>query len=149
VTGTPVQTAADRQRDVGVLVVDDQLAFRNAASAVIQFTPGFRLVGQVGSGEEAIEFVNQHAPALVLLDVHMPKLGGVATARAIARSRRSTFTVLMSADKHPEIAADPRAHGAAAFLPKDRLGPRTLRELWATRNTCVTHRDRPGASDQP
>lgn len=137
--GRAVQTDAGRQGDVGVLVVDDQPAFRSAASAVIQFTPGFRLVGQVGSGEEAIEFVAQHAPDLVLLDVRMPKLDGVATARAIARIQRTTVTVLVSADKHPDIAADPRAHGAAAFLPKEKLGPRMLRELWATRGTRVAH----------
>ncbi len=140
-TGTPVQTEAGRQSDVGVLVVDDQPAFRSAASAVIQFTPGFKLVGQVGSGEEAIEFVTQHAPELVLLDIRMPKLDGVATARAIARIRRDTVTVLVSADQQPAIAADPRAHDAAAFLVKDKLGPRTLCELWATREARVAHQN--------
>jgi DNA-binding NarL/FixJ family response regulator len=120
-----------------VLVVDDQAVFRAAAATVIEFTPGFRLVAEVRSGEEAIELVHQNAPDLVLLDVRLPKLDGVATARAIARIRPASVTVLVSADEHPDIAADPGGHGAAAFLPKDKLGSRTLRELWATRGPSV------------
>jgi two-component system, NarL family, invasion response regulator UvrY len=123
---------ADRREDAGVLVVDDVPVFRSAASAVIQSTAGFRLVGEASSGEEAIELVTRHGPDLVLLDVQMPKLDGVATARLIAKLESAPITVLLSADLHPDIAADPRAHGAAAFLLKQELGPRTLRELWGT-----------------
>lgn len=140
-TGTPGQSDAGRQADVSVLIVDDASAFRSAASAVIRSTPGFRLAGAARSGEEAIDLVTQHAPDLVLLDIHMPKLDGVATARLIARSGRPPITVLVSADQHSDIAADPRAHGAAAFLPKQKLGPRTLRELWATHGTSAAPGD--------
>jgi two-component system, NarL family, invasion response regulator UvrY len=140
-SGASVQTDARRRSDVGVLVVDDQPAFRSAVSELIQFTPGFRLVGQVGSGEEAIEFVNQHAPGLVILDVCMPNLDGVATARAIARIRHATVTVLVSVDPHADIAADPRAHGAAAFIPKEKLRPAHAgRTLGHPRYLCCSSR---------
>ena len=109
----------------------------NAASAVIRSTPGFWLAGEASSGEEAIELVAQHAPDFVLIDVNMPKLGGVATARLIARIDRTAITVLVSANEHPDIEADPRAHGAAAFLAKQLLGPSTLRELWLAHATPV------------
>jgi two-component system, NarL family, invasion response regulator UvrY len=145
-TGTPLPSHADRQEDVSVLIVDDLAVFRNAASAVIQATPGFWLAGEASSGEEAIELVTQHAPDLVLLDVNMPRLDGIATARLITQTQRTPITVLMSADERPDIAADPRAHGAAAFLPKQMLGPRTLRELWATHGTPITSRDEQATS---
>jgi DNA-binding NarL/FixJ family response regulator len=121
----------DRHENVGVLVVDDMPMFRGAAGTVIECTPGFWLVGEASSGEEAIGLVTQHAPDLVLLDVHMPKLDGVATAHLIAETKCAPITVLLSADQHPNITADPHAHGAAAFLLKQQLGPHTLRELWA------------------
>ncbi len=117
---------------VSVLVVDDLPAFRGAAGAVIRSTPGFWLAGEASSGEEAIKIVTQRAPDLVLLDVNMPELDGVATARLIARIECTPVTVLVSADMQPDIEADPRAHGAAAFLAKQALAPQTLRELWAT-----------------
>jgi DNA-binding NarL/FixJ family response regulator len=131
--GMSNKTDARQQGSVGVLVVDDQAVFRAAAIAVIELTPGFSLVCQADSGEEAIELVHQNAPDLVLLDVSLPKLDGVATARAIFRIRPASVAVLLSAGEHPDIATDPGAHGAAAFLPKESLGSRTLRELWATR----------------
>jgi two-component system invasion response regulator UvrY len=132
---TSVRGDVDPQRDVDVLIVDDAPVFRSAASAVIGATSGFRVVGEAGSGQEAIELVAQHAPALVLLDVRMPGLDGVATARLIAQIRPAPITVLVSADEDPAIAANPGAHGAAAFLQKRTLGPDKLYELWAA------HRD--------
>jgi two-component system invasion response regulator UvrY len=136
-----VRSDADRQKDVSVLVVDDLLVFRNAASAVIRSTPGFWLAGEASSGEEALEHVTRIAPDFVLLDVNMPKLDGVATARLIARIDRTAVTVLVSADERPDIEADPRAHGAAAFLAKQMLGPNTLRELWAAHAAPAHRRD--------
>jgi DNA-binding NarL/FixJ family response regulator len=134
-TGTPVRGTAGPQDDVSVLIVDDAPVFRSAASEVIQSTPGFTVVGEARSGKEAIDLVTQHAPALVLLDVRMPGLDGIATARLIAQIKPPPITVLVSADEHPEITADPRAHGAAALLPKHTLAPRTLRELWTAHGT--------------
>jgi two-component system, NarL family, invasion response regulator UvrY len=128
-----VRGDADPHNDVGVLIVDDAPVFLGAASAVIRSTPGFRVAGEALSGEAAIELVTQLAPALVLLDVRMPGLDGVATARLIAQIEPAPITVLVSADEDPAIAADPRAHGAAAFLQKRTLGPGKLRELWAAR----------------
>lgn len=139
-TGTPVRSDAARQTDVSVLVVDDLPVFRSAASAVVRSTPGFWLAGEASSGEEAIELVTQRAPDFVLLDVNMPKLDGVATARLIARIDRTLITVLVSADEHPDIEADPRAHGAAAFLAKQMLRPDTLRELWSAHSMPVPRR---------
>jgi CheY-like chemotaxis protein len=140
-TKTRVRTDVDRHRDVSVLIVDDLPVFRTAASEVIRATPGFWLLGEASSGAEGIELVTQHAPDLVLLDVSMPKLDGVGTARLIAQIKRAPITVLMSADQHPDIAADPRAHGDAAFLPKQTLAPRTLQELWATHGTVALRDD--------
>jgi two-component system invasion response regulator UvrY len=135
-----VSSDAARQTDVSVLVVDDVPVFRNAASAVIRSTPGFRLAGEASSGEEAIELVTQHAPDFVLLDVNMPKLDGIATARLLARIDRTLITVLLSADEHPDIEADPHAYGAAAFLAKQMLRPDTLRELWSAHAIPVHRR---------
>jgi two-component system invasion response regulator UvrY len=129
--GTPVRGDAEPQGDVSVLIVDDALVFCSVASEVIRSTPGFRVVGDADSGEEAIKLVTQHAPALVLLDVRMPGLDGVATARQIAQIQPTPITVLVSAEEDPEITADPGAHGAAAFLQKRTLAPGKLRELWA------------------
>jgi DNA-binding NarL/FixJ family response regulator len=116
-----------------VLVVDDHAGVRTAVSAVVEATGGFQLEGVAASGEEALAWL-EHRPAdLVLMDVAMPGCGGVETAKAIARWATRPVVFLMSSVEQPQIAADPYAHGAAGFLPKEELSPEFLRHVWSDR----------------
>jgi DNA-binding NarL/FixJ family response regulator len=112
---------------VRVLVVDDQAVVRDAMRLLLEATPDFRPVGEAGSGAEALAAIEQLDPDLVLLDVRMPDMDGIETARRIPAARRRTVVVLMSSDR---IDSVPNC-GAAAFLPKERLKAAVLRELWA------------------
>src|SRR5262245_2910196 len=86
--------------EVRVLVVDDQAPFRLAARAVIDRTPGFRLVGEAGDGAEAVAKVADLAPDLVLMDIKMPVLDGIdATARLVAAGHRSVVFLLSTYDR--------------------------------------------------
>jgi two-component system invasion response regulator UvrY len=69
--------------DVSVLIVDDQPPFRRAAAAVVRMTPGFAVVGEAGSGEEAVERVAELGPGLVLMDINMPGINGIEATRLI------------------------------------------------------------------
>jgi DNA-binding NarL/FixJ family response regulator len=112
-----------------VLVVDDSETFQRVAASVVSEAAGLRLVGVAATGEEAIRLLPELKPDLVLLDVHMPGIGGLATAPVIRRESPSTVIVLVSAD--PEsTAVDLPSIGVAAFLSKVELSPRTLEELW-------------------
>ena len=73
---------------VRVLVVDDQLAFHEAARAVIDATAGFEWIGGASCGEEGVEQAERLRPDLVLMDVRMPGIGG---SRRHGRSRREGF----------------------------------------------------------
>ena len=116
--------------DVGrVLVVDDSEVFRQVAHAVLSATTDLRAFGEAGSGEEAIRLLPDLKPDLVLLDVHMPGLNGVETARLIREQRPSTVVVLVSADSRGLEETGVSA-GAAAVVDKRDLHPRTLDELW-------------------
>ncbi len=68
---------------VRVLVVDDSQVFRDAAAEVVAATPGFELVAEAESGEGAIAIAELLHPDLVLIDVRMPGLGGIESARRI------------------------------------------------------------------
>src|SRR4051794_36078438 len=105
--------------DVRVLVVDDQRHFLFAAQEVVRATPGFEAVGCVGSAEAALDWLWVSAADLVVMDVRMPGADGVAAARELAALDDPPVVVLCSSDDCPEIAADPRAHGAAAFCRKE------------------------------
>jgi DNA-binding NarL/FixJ family response regulator len=107
---------------VRVLVADDQEPFRRAVRAVVAATPGFTLVGEASSGEEAIQLAATLLPDLVLLDVRMPGIGGAEAARRIV----APLTVLTST--HP--AAGVAVAAGLRFLPKEDFGPSALRALW-------------------
>jgi DNA-binding NarL/FixJ family response regulator len=115
-------------RDVRVLVADDQAVFREAMRDVIVATPGMTPVGEVDSGEAAVAAVEELAPALVILDKRMPGIGGVEAARRIRALRPGVVVVLVSVEVPDEQLRD--ASGAAAYLSKRELSPRTLAALW-------------------
>jgi two-component system, NarL family, response regulator LiaR len=68
-----------------VLVVDDHPLLRRGITASLLSVPGFEVVGQVGSGEEAVEQFAQVRPDIVLMDLVMPGMGGAEAIRAIRR----------------------------------------------------------------
>jgi two-component system, NarL family, invasion response regulator UvrY len=112
-----------------VLVVDDSDAFLGAAAAVLARTRELGLVGTTTSGPAAIELMPSLRPDLVLLDIHMPGLDGIETARIIHRRYPKTVIVLVSTDPEGNEAAA-RSVGAAALLSKADLRPGTLDSLW-------------------
>ena len=118
-----------RQEPVAVLVVDDLPSFRQAAASMIALTDGFSLAGEVASGEEAIAFLEQRPVGLVLMDVNMPGLSGIETARWIRHRFPRIEVVLLSVYSVEDLSRDARAVGAA-FCPKDRFGPDELEALW-------------------
>jgi two-component system, NarL family, invasion response regulator UvrY len=117
---------------VGVLGVDDQPIFLEVAREVVAATPGFEWVGGAVSGADALDAVTRLSPALVLLDVHMPGMDGIETARRISESHPDTVVVLISVEDSPGIAPDAMISGAAALVRKQEFGPGMLRRLWAT-----------------
>ena len=116
---------------VQVLTVDDQAVFLEAARALVASTPGFALAGEAGSGTEAIEAIERLRPDLVLLDVRMPELDGIETARRISAASGEAVVVLVTAHDLDDVRELAEASGAVALVPKERLRPRVLRELWA------------------
>jgi DNA-binding NarL/FixJ family response regulator len=112
-----------------VLAVDDHPSFRGTLRDLIDATSGFELVGEASSGEQAVELAEQLAPDLVLLDVHMPGIGGIAAARDIVSALPGTVVALVSGDAVEDLPAGAWSCGARAVLSKDVLAPRVVVRL--------------------
>ncbi len=101
-----------------VLVVDDDPFTRRLIAATLDDVAGF-VLHQAGDGMEAVELAERVRPALVFLDVHMPRIDGPATCRAL-RDREATAhaTIVMLTAAGHEVEAACRAAGADHFLTK-------------------------------
>ena len=117
---------------VTVLVVDDQAPFRTAARLVVRSTTGFEVVGEAKSGEEALDQVALLKPNLVLMDINMEGMGGIAATRHISEEYGGTEVILLSTYDEDDLPADARTCGALAYVHKERFGPDILEQAWAT-----------------
>ena len=124
----------DEQRDVPVLIVDDQAPFRLAARAVVRRAEGFELVGEAESGEQAIVLASDLRPALVLMDIKMPGIGGIEAARRITVEAPDTVVFLCSTYQQSDLPPEAYTSGARGYVHKEELGPVLLRQLWEGRD---------------
>jgi DNA-binding NarL/FixJ family response regulator len=115
---------------VTVATVDDQEVFRSVSREVVEATAGFEPAGEAASGEEALRMVDAVQPQLVLVDVRMPGMNGVETARRLRSAHPELVIVLISLEDWSDVPSTLAESGAAAFVRKQDFGPATLRKLW-------------------
>lgn len=113
------------------MTVDDQAVFRSVAREVIEATPGFEPAGEAASGEEALRLVEITKPQLVFLDLRMPGMNGIETARRLSPAHPELVIVLISVEDTHDVASTVDS-GAVAFVQKQDFGPSLLRRLWGT-----------------
>jgi DNA-binding NarL/FixJ family response regulator len=116
---------------VRVLIVDDQLPFRDASRMVVEMTNGFEVAGEADNGEHAIALVEELNPDLVLMDVQMPGIDGIETTRRITSTPNPPIVVVMSTHESGDYVEVALAAGAVGFVPKSQFGLDTLDEMWA------------------
>jgi len=113
-----------------VITVDDHAVFREVAHDVIAATPGFEPVGEAESGEDALRLVGEIAPELILLDVRMPGMDGLETARHLASARPESTIVLITIEDPKALPREAGSCGAATVVRKQDFCPRMLQRLW-------------------
>jgi DNA-binding NarL/FixJ family response regulator len=122
--------SAGSESVITILAVDDYSPFREALEDLIAAAPGFVLVGEASSGEEAVLAVERLSPQLVLMDVVMPGMGGIAAARAIMSEHPSIVVMLMSVDDPSLYPGASELGDAVACARKQDLRPHELRRVW-------------------
>jgi DNA-binding NarL/FixJ family response regulator len=103
---------------IRVLVVDDHPITRFGIAAIIEATPDMTVVGQAGSGEEAVELYEKHVPDIVLMELRLPGMSGVEAIRTVVgRHRQARFVVLTTYEGDEDIHQALQA-GARSYLVK-------------------------------
>jgi DNA-binding NarL/FixJ family response regulator len=115
---------------VRVWVVDDQASFRLATAATVAAMDDFVMAGECETGESAIELIRHGDVGIVLMDIHMPGMGGIEATRRIRAIHPDLTVLLMSTYDDEDLPTGAADCGAAAYLHKDQLSPDLLTRLW-------------------
>jgi DNA-binding NarL/FixJ family response regulator len=106
------------RRRLRVLIVDDDPNFAELLAVVLGQDPRVAVVGRAADGAGGVELALRLRPDVVVMDVEMPVLDGLAAARCIRSRLRATRVVLVSGSGDPDLAARAGTAGAAAFVRK-------------------------------
>lgn len=101
------------------VVADDQALVRGGLTMILNGQPDLEVVTEAGDGTEAVRAVAEHAPDVVLMDLRMPTLDGIAATRQIVAAGTATKVLILTTfdlDKH---VFDAVRAGASGFLLKD------------------------------
>ena len=103
---------------IRVLVVDDHELVRSGISRMLADNPDLDVIGQASSGEEAIEFVRENRPDIVLMDIRMPGIGGLEATRRILRLDDSIRVIVVTACADDPYPSRVMQSGAQAYITK-------------------------------
>lgn len=104
---------------IRLIVVDDQPVIRRGLSMMLGAEPGIEVVGQAADGAEALALAIQHRPDVVVMDLQMPRVGGVAATREITAALPQTRIVVLTTFDDDELVFEAIRAGAQAYLLKD------------------------------
>jgi two-component system, response regulator PdtaR len=116
VTQSNPSSTPESQARRTVVIAEDEVLIRMDLKEMLT-EEGYDVVGEAGDGKAAIELATEHRPDLVILDVKMPVLDGIAAAEAIARDRIAPV-VMLTAFSQRDLVERARDAGAMAYLVK-------------------------------
>ena len=104
---------------IRILLADDHTVVRKGLRLLIESHPGFKVIAEAANGREAIALAEQHTPDVVVLDVAMPLLNGIETARQVSAKLPRTAIVFLSMHSDEGYVLKALKSGAKAYLLKD------------------------------
>lgn len=104
---------------IKVLLVDDQGLIRQGLRVLLELEPDLEIVGEAENGEQAINLVAKFQPDVVLLDIRMPIMDGVAATREIQKRFAKTKILVLTTFDDDEYVSAALQNGAMGYLLKD------------------------------
>ncbi len=123
---------------IRVLLVDDQRLIRQGLRVFLENAPDLEIIGEADNGQDAIHLVERLAPQVVLMDVRMPILDGVAATEVIVQRFPAVKVLVLTSDEGDDYVAKALGCGAAGYLFKD-TPPEELIQAIALVHKGYTH----------
>lgn len=126
---------------IRVLIVDDLPETRENVRKLLQFESDIEVIGQAGTGEEAIEMAQQHKPDIILMDINMPGIDGIGASQRISELVPRAQIIIMSVQSDSDYLRRAMLAGARDFLTKPFGGDElvaAVRRVYKKRPTVAT-----------
>ncbi len=104
---------------VRVLIVDDHPMVAEGIQSILESYDDIRVVGTLGTGQEAVDQVEALRPDVILMDLNMPGLGGLSATEIILERLPDTRILILSMHDSPEYISTALSHGAKGYVLKD------------------------------
>jgi two-component system, NarL family, nitrate/nitrite response regulator NarL len=118
-----------RVKRVRLLLADDERLFREALRLMLEAVPGFDVVGHAADGAETVRLAKQLKPDVLLLDVGMPRLGGLDTLRALSAAQVHVKTILVTGNIARNDVLTALQLGARGIVLKDASAELLLKSI--------------------
>ena len=109
-----------------VVIVDDHILLRRSLQALLKLAPDIEVVGEAGNGQDAIGLASQLKPDLVLMDISMPGIGGIAATQRILETNDRIKVLILSMYADVSLARRVLRLGARGYLLKAHVSSELL-----------------------
>jgi DNA-binding NarL/FixJ family response regulator len=116
---------------IRILLVDDQSLFREGLRTLLSLQADFAMVGEAGNGDEAVRLAERLAPNVVLMDMHMPVLDGVAATRRLREIAPAIRVIALTTFDDDEYVFEALRAGAVGYLLKDTASDKLFEAIRA------------------
>ena len=117
---------------IRILLVDDQALFREGLNTLLSIHSDIEIVGEANNGEEALQMAAQTSPDVILMDLRMPVLDGVAATRRLAQTQPDSRVIVLTTFDDDEHIFDGLRAGAVGYLLKDVSSEKLVEAISAT-----------------
>lgn len=122
-----------RADPIRVLIAEDQPVIRRAFATMLAMEPDLKVVAQAADGSEAIELCRQWRPDVILMDLQMPRVGGIAAMKRILAELPGTQVIVLTTFDADDLVFEAISAGAQAYLLKDACEADILDTIRAVR----------------
>lgn len=116
-------------RPINVFIADDHPIVRDGFKTILELQDGIEVIGTARQGKEAVQWVYETEPDVILLDVYMPDMDGIEATRQVKRDRPQTRVLLITSNAEEALIMKALMHGASGFLLKDWETERIVRAI--------------------
>jgi two-component system, NarL family, response regulator NreC len=104
--------------EITIVLVDDHVVLRDGLRVLLDDEPGLRVVGEAGTGAEALRLATELQPDIIIMDIGLPDMSGVEVIRDIRRQNETTRIIVLSMYTRREFVVPAVEAGCDGYIPK-------------------------------